>query len=111
MTGVPFITGKRFVTCDFPPASMRHHRTQSIAGMGQRLRPSPGYLTSTQGDRVLEVGCGTGQLARPFVEHGFDCRGVDPDRIEPATGCLSWEEIAIRSSGQDDYLALPLHAS
>ena len=37
------------------------------------------FLNAHPGDRVLEVGCGTGQLARPFVEHGFDYWGIDPD--------------------------------
>jgi SAM-dependent methyltransferase len=43
-------------------------------------------LGAQPGDTVIEVGCGTGALARHFIERGFDYWGVDPDadRIDVA---------------------------
>jgi ubiquinone/menaquinone biosynthesis C-methylase UbiE len=38
------------------------------------------------GDRLLEIGCGTGEHAKRFVEAGYDVTAIDP-----AAGMLSLE--------------------
>jgi SAM-dependent methyltransferase len=39
-----------------------------------------GLLGARSGDTVVEIGCGTGSVARQILARGFDYVGVDPDR-------------------------------
>jgi SAM-dependent methyltransferase len=51
-------------------------RVDAIAFVEQHLPPRPA--------RVLEIGCGRGELARTLADHGFDVVAIDPAAPEGA---------------------------
>ena len=75
-----------------PPEPRTPHQARTIAesfGLDAELydRTRPRYpdalvqkiLAAGHGSHVLDVGCGSGIVARPFLEAGSDVLGVDPD--------------------------------
>lgn len=57
---------------------------------GRTYRILVGLLSPERGATVVELGCGTGSLARHWIADGFRYRGVDsdPGRIALARACV-----------------------
>ncbi|MGH3345150.1 MAG: class I SAM-dependent methyltransferase [Carbonactinosporaceae bacterium] len=59
-------------------------RTAAALIYRRDIRPCLGAVTT--GQRILEIGCGQGELVRLLMEDGFDARGVDisPEQVAVA---------------------------
>jgi SAM-dependent methyltransferase len=69
------------------------------------------------GETVVEIGCGTGILARHFVSHGYDYWGIDfdPERIDvaqrqtPAAHFQTCDALAIERAGLPNFKRVFIH--
>lgn len=103
MTGHITVTSLDTVTSD--PAIDRARATWTAGDFG---RIAAGYssgaaafvdrLQLAAGERVLDVACGTGNLALPAARHGATVTGIDiaPNLIEAACRACAAESLAIR---------------
>jgi hypothetical protein len=57
------------------------------------------YAGLKQNDRILEVGCGTGQATKSFARQGFPIVAIDPVGL-PASLLARLKEIYLRRTGQ-----------
>ncbi len=66
------------------------------AGYYEGSRPEVAAVVPSECRRVLEIGCGTGQLGRLLREHGHHVTGVElvPSVAEQARECLDRVEVA-----------------
>jgi len=62
-------------------ADIYHEMYQSIFDYGQQFRECHTILRKREAVRVLEIGCGAGNLAPYFLRAGYDYTGMD--RAEP----------------------------
>jgi SAM-dependent methyltransferase len=58
----------------------RTHDDFVSAGVPSGYPRALAYLDPTRGDRILDIGCGRGEIARACAEHGADAIGLDYSR-------------------------------
>src|SRR6516164_9020105 len=61
-------------------AEIYHEMYQSIFDYKEEFRTAHGILKAYSAKRVLELGCGAGNLAHRFAAAGYDYTGMDPSR-------------------------------
>jgi SAM-dependent methyltransferase len=58
-------------------ASVYHKMYQGITDYKKEFKFYHNWLEKLKCKKILEIGCGTGRLASPFVRHGYDYTGFD----------------------------------
>jgi SAM-dependent methyltransferase len=58
-------------------ATIYHEMYQQVFNYDEEFKFYDSVLKKHHCHRILEIGCGSGMLARRFLQHGYDYRGLD----------------------------------